>query len=569
MEFLKYFHTIRYLKASQLLGRVRHRLVRPKVDMASAPALRHINGQWTCPACRVPSMPGAETFRFLNETRTLQGQEDWNDPQADKLWLYNLHYFDDLNAGKAEDRKEWHEALLSRWVAENPPGTGNGWEPYPSSLRIVNWIKWALAGNVLPKDVEHSLAVQVRYLMGQLEYHLLGNHLFANAKALVFAGAFFQGPEAEVWMRTGLGILRREILEQILSDGGQFERSPMYHGLALEDMCDLINIVRAYPDSVLARYANLVSTWPGIALKMGDWLRAVCHPDGEIALFNDAAIGVAPHPSRLLGYCERLGVFQERSIQNEEEVGAESLLQPQQCKRLSDKGCTCTHLESTGYVRLAAKNATAILDTAPIGPDYLPGHAHADTLSFELSVYGQRVIVDTATSTYAIGDERQRQRSTAAHNTVVIDDQDSSEVWSGFRVARRAYPRNLAVNEFPDGRIHVSCEHDGYRRLSGKPVHARQWHFSPDSLQIVDAIKGKYNSAEARFHMHPDILCEKVSDNELKLSLGDRQIMMIFAAKEVSLVDSTYHPEFGLSFTNICLSVPFTGRLVTDIIWDT
>jgi uncharacterized heparinase superfamily protein len=249
-------------------------------------------------------------------------------------------------------------------------------------------------------------------------------------------------------------------------------------------------------------------------------------------------------------------------------VGAESLLQPQQCKRLSDKGCACTHLESSGYVRLAAKNATAILDTAPIGPDYLPGHAHADTLSFELSVYGQRVIVDTATSTYAIGDERQRQRSTAAHNTVVIDGQDSSEVWSGFRVARRAYPRNLAVNEFPDGRILVSCEHDGYRRLPGKPVHARQWYFSADSLQVVDVIKGKYNSAEARFHLHPDTLCEKVSDNELKLSFDDRQIRMIFSAREVSLVDSTYHPEFGLSFTNICLSVPFTGRLVTDIIWD-
>jgi uncharacterized heparinase superfamily protein len=495
-------------------------------------------------------MVGMNSFRFLNEIRTLKNTQSWNDPQADKLWLYNLHYFDDLNAENAAERKEWHEALLTRWVAENPPGTGNGWEPYPSSLRIVNWIKWTLVGNALPKDVEHSLAVQVRYLMGQLEYHLLGNHLFANAKALVFAGAFFQGPEAEVWMRTGLGILRREILEQILADGGQFERSPMYHALALEDMCDLINIFRAYPESVPAAHAPFISTWPVIVSKMIDWLETMCHPDGEIALFNDAAFGIAPQPNRLFAYCEALNISGSRKTPKQQ------------------ASCTVTHLDPTGYIRVEQVDSVAFLDCAPIGPDYLPGHAHADTLSFELSLFGRRVIVDSGTSCYGIGTERLRQRGTAAHNTVVIDNKDSSEVWSGFRVARRAYPQHLSVATNTEGRIIVSCEHDGYRRLPGKPVHARQWHFSPDSLQIVDAIKGNYISAEARFHLHPDILCEKVSDNELKLSFDDRQIRMIFSAREVSLVDSTYHPEFGLSFTNSCLSVPFIGKLVTDIIWD-
>jgi hypothetical protein len=47
---------------------------------------------------------------------------DWNDPAREKLWLYNLHYFDDLNAVAAAKRTAWHRALLARWVAENPPG---------------------------------------------------------------------------------------------------------------------------------------------------------------------------------------------------------------------------------------------------------------------------------------------------------------------------------------------------------------------------------------------------------------------------------------------------------------
>jgi len=113
----------------------------------------------------------------------------------EKLWLYNLHYFDDLVSCDAENKRELHSGWIKKWVQENPPGEGNGWEPYPTSLRIVNWIKWGVAGNCLSDEVLHSLAVQARYLLKKLEYHLLGNHLFANAnanaKALIFAGLFF------------------------------------------------------------------------------------------------------------------------------------------------------------------------------------------------------------------------------------------------------------------------------------------------------------------------------------------------------------------------------------------
>jgi uncharacterized heparinase superfamily protein len=494
-------------------------------------------------------MVGMNSFRFLNEIRTLKNTQSWNDPQADKLWLYNLHYFDDLNAENAAERKEWHEALLSRWVAENPSGTGNGWEPYPSSLRIVNWIKWALAGNVLPKEVEHSLAVQVRYLKGQLEYHLLGNHLFANAKALVFAGAFFQGPEAEVWMRTGLGILRREILEQILADGGQFERSPMYHALALEDMCDLINIVRAYPESVPAAHAPFISTWPVIVSKMIDWLETMCHPDGEIALFNDAAFGIAPQPNRLLAYCEALNISGSRKTPKQQ------------------SSCAVTHLDPTGYIRVEQVDSVAFLDCAPIGPDYLPGHAHADTLSFELSLFGRRVIVDSGTSCYGIGTERLRQRGTAAHNTVVIDNKDSSEVWSGFRVARRAYPHNLSIAQ-DDTSVVVSCGHDGYTRFPGKPIHARQWHFKSGSLQIDDKVKGPHTMTEARFHLHPDVLCKQIDPRTMRLMLsGGERCMLTFSAHQIELEKSSYHPEFGISLPCVCISVSFTGELTTSLTW--
>ncbi|HPA06712.1 MAG TPA: heparinase II/III family protein, partial [Candidatus Hydrogenedentes bacterium] len=170
----------------------------------------------------------------MNEKHELSSAADWNNPAWEKLWLYNLHYFDDLNAEGGAARSDWHRALITRWVAENPVGKGNGWEPYPLSLRIVNWVKWAWAGNELPPVAVESLALQAHFLSRRLEWHILGNHLLANAKALIFAGLFFDGMEAERWLATGAAIFSRQLGEQVLSDGGHFERSPMYHAQVLE-----------------------------------------------------------------------------------------------------------------------------------------------------------------------------------------------------------------------------------------------------------------------------------------------------------------------------------------------
>jgi uncharacterized heparinase superfamily protein len=239
-----YWRTLRHLKVGQVLGRVRFRLARPAPELQAAPPLRASGGAWLPPAQREPSLVGPSRFRFMNVEHDLD-QVGWDDPAVDRLWRYQQHYFDDLNAIDAASRADWQQALLTRWQRDNPPARGTGWEPYPVSLRIVNWIKWQLGGAALDADALHSLAVQARWLRQRLEWHLLGNHLFANAKALVFAGAFFDGTEAEGWLRNGLDIVQRELGEQVLADGGHFERSTMYHALALEDLLDLVNLACA------------------------------------------------------------------------------------------------------------------------------------------------------------------------------------------------------------------------------------------------------------------------------------------------------------------------------------
>ena len=89
-----------------------------------------------------------------------------------------------------------------------------------------------------------------------------------------------------------------------------------------------------------------------------------------------------------------------------------------------------------------------IADVADIGPDYIPGHGHADVLSFELSLFGKRVIVNSGISTYELSEDRYKQRSTELHSTITIDNKNSSEVWGGFRVANRA--KVFDINKFED-----------------------------------------------------------------------------------------------------------------------
>ena len=579
MNASRYFHTLRYLRPVQIYGRLWQKLYHPKPDLSPPSAIRPLSGIWRDPVMKSPSLIGANRFCFLNVEHDILLASDWNHPAWAKLWLYNLHYFDDLTAVNATDRIDRHHSLIMRWVAENPPGTGNGWEPYPLSRRIVNWIKWALAGHSLPRAALESLAIQTRFLAKRMEYHLLGNHLLANAKALVFAGLFFEGKEADAWVVKGLRILNRELPKQILKDGGHFERSPMYHSIILEDLLDVTNFMQCDSDSPAER-GNIANPSPcraphrkgelsGVspfieaAKRMIAWLKVMCQPDGQIALFNDAAFGIAPQPAALYEYAERLGIHEsDRTMTGQQPLAKSSI----EC--LSFGHIRLTHLKTSGYIRIENGSMTAILDVAPIGPDYLPGHAHADTLTFEMAFHDQRVIVDSGTSRYDEGDERLRQRSTAAHNTVALDGKDSSEVWGSFRVARRARPYGLEIKETSRGAVVVRCAHDGYRRLSGKPNHWREWHFDQNSLAIHDVIEGRYSEAVGRFHFHPAATIENRDNGFFSIALPRGEKLSCHVQNgHGHLVSSTFHPEFGLDYQNQCLEVQLKGK-ASNIVFD-
>jgi uncharacterized heparinase superfamily protein len=493
-----YLNTIRYLKPAQ----VYHRLYRRHPRAARLVDVRPREPQSTSVEyiAKAPAQLAPNRFRFLNQEREIQ---TWNDPDTPKLWLYNLHYFECPTA-----------KLIERWISENPHGCGNGWEPYPIAVRIVNWIKWALAGGALSERALASLASQTEYLSNTLEHHLGANHLFQDAIALTAAGLLFEGAPASRWLETGATLLRAQIKEQILSDGAHYERSPMYHALLLESLLDLINISHLYNVPLADR-----GLWSESAAVMLGWLVMMTHPDGQIAFFNDAAFGVAPEPRALQAYAARLQILPREQATS----------------------------HASGYVRLEHGDTLLLFDAAPVGPDHQPGHAHADTLSFELSIKGRRVLVNSGTSSYEKGSDRQWQRGTAAHNTIRVDGLNQSEVWDVFRVARRARPLDLRT----DGQTFVEAAHDGYKRVADPVIHRRHINVRARQLLIIDRIEGRgEHCIELFLHFHPDA----------------RPAVSLDRKMEASWLESQWFPEFNRSIPNRTVVGTWRGRCPVEFL---
>ena len=498
-----YWRTLRHLRWSQL-GYLALRRAVPRshspVTIDAPAGLHRIPRPWPFIAWQPEvsrQMIRAREFTFLNRTVQCNGSIPWNDRRHAKLWLYHLNYFDFLNVhfalpGEAPLLDAACEIALD-WCRQNTKGTEVGWEPYPLSLRIVNWLKFlaAHASALESRDegkslhtVLASLAVQVATLEHRLEKDLRGNHLLKNLKALLFAGAMLESPRSTRWWSIGEELLLEQLHEQILPDGGHFERSPMYHAQVLEDLVEIRLLCVATGKQLAC--SELLSQK---VLAMAQFLRSILHPDGEIPLFNDSTLDGACPPARLLAMTE-----------------------PSDAKVIESKPLV-TVFPKTGYgiIRSRESRSTLIFDCGSLGPDYQPGHGHCDVLSYELSLQSQRVVVDTGASTYEPGQERAYERSTAAHNTLRIDGEEQAEIWASFRVGRR--PR---VGEIRSGSIgafaFVSGEHHAYRRLG--VIHARTIVLNPPATWIVvDHLKGRgAHFVESFLHFHPRVRLEERAD---------------------------------------------------------
>lgn len=384
------------------------------------------------------------------------------------LWRMTLGYFGyaPLLLAGGDDAALRGVASLVRSLEEQNPFTAKGvfrdiWNPYCVSCRIVNllvalWLfdQAALGDSRQASAAKEELLRHVRlcaaFLRGNLERDMGYNHLLKNYVALVaYAAAAGTLPQAWRFLHDAVPAA---VASQILDDGGHAERSPMYHLLSMLDLKLLAD------SGVLA--ANAVAGLQAWLQRMREALRAMAHPDGDIALFNDSWLGEAPAAAALLDDSAPTG---ERTL---------------------------TALDATGYVQLRTEDAAAIFDCGACGPDNNPAHAHADFLALELSIAKRRFLVDFGVPTYTAGTLRDQSRSARMHNGPRFEGVEPMEFWLSFRVGWRGRAFRLSdVGAGADTPLRCAGWQNGYARI-GAGVARCLALYAGRGLLIVDVWQG-------------------------------------------------------------------------------
>ncbi len=474
-QISRLYHTVRHLKLTQVYHQIKYRLVRAKRPV------KPTKGKFVLPQL-VPSPAKTEAlevregrwlFRFLNLEKTFDSAHiDWSHAEYGMLWTYNFNYFDWLHQEniKPEVGLESLSAFY-RTVDQNPIAL----HPYPTSLRIINASKFVCKWQIQEAWLHEQFVADLYFLESRLEYHLLANHLLENAFAL-YIGGIVTGEQN--FLDVGRQLLEQQLQEQILDDGMHYERSPMYHIIILERLLDALNFAKALDDGLVEllttnarKMTSLAMNWTGL---------------DRIPMMQDSAYAIAPQLEEVLSYAERLLVEDMPQIPSA--------------------------FGQSGYRTLTSGALTLVANVGSIGPNYQPGHAHADELHFELYHHGQTVVTDVGVSTYEKNERRLLERSTASHNCISWGD-NSSDVWSGFRVGQRA-----KVKLLQDTESSVVAEHDGHPQ-----AHVKRSYESvgKGGLAIIDHVLPKKPLQEpglGKLHLHPGLKAVKSNEREVLLS---------------------------------------------------
>ena len=251
------------------------------------------------------------------------------------------------------------------------------------------------------------------------------------------------------------------------------------------------------------------------------FLAAISYSDGEFPLFSDSALGMAPPIAELRKIAAQTFDSLELTVPSAGQL-----------------------LAASGYWPVRSRSNLLIADCGPLAEPCCAGHSHCDMLSFELAVDGQRFVVDSGVYEYTPGEMRDYCRSTAAHNTVVVDSHEQSEMWHSFRVGRRAriLSGSVSDNSSQQSLTGLIESYDAYFR------HQRTFVVPSASWLIWDQINSpRGRDAHSFVHLHPKVELRRAGDFTFRLQRGGVQLWLYcLSADSVEVMAGWYCPEFYL-----------------------
>ena len=414
----------------------------------------------------------------------------WSAISASAILRATAHGFTwlrDLRALGTDNARLRARALVAEWIA-SPPNEELAYRPDVIGARIAAWLGHydffaASADDPFRQKLMTRLVGDARALSAALPAEEQDARALTALKGLIAAAVAL--PDHAAFLTRALRFLPQEISRQVLADGCHVERSPAAHLAALQDLTEiraLLQAAQAQPPASLA---------PAIE-RMASALRVLRHGDGGLALFNGSR----------------------------EEIPALIDLTLTQAGR---GGRGVSAMTEGGFQRLQAGRSVVILDCGvppPPGTDRL---SHAGTLSMEMSVGRDRLIVNCGAYIAGPQDWRDASRATAAHSTLAIADVNSSEIR---REGLGRRPEKVEVQRQEANGAHwLEASHDGWKRPFGA-IHRRRLYLaeSGEDLRGEDVVEAASPQPFIlRFHLHPGVSASLQQDGQtvlLRLQTG-------------------------------------------------
>src|SRR5579859_941684 len=507
------------------------------------------------------------TFCFRGEAPvTFEGAVDWfycPPHNVDWAWELNRHaYFVSLGQAYAYSGEaryvQGFRALILDWLKRNPPAVGApSWSSvFEVGFRLNAWL-WAYHYFLPALDEETLLAclrglwLHGRFLAANLEYPVANNHLLLESKALALIGLMLpEAPEARAWQREGLRVFWQQIRRQVRPDGVHAEQASMYHQIVASELLELLVLLDnnglAAPLDIRERLVAMLS-----------FEQALTKPDGEIPLLGDSALADSYHRFSATAGAAWLDRPELSVVPREatREAATMWLLGPErsgQLRAAPQSAAVSQAFHAGGYYVMRGGDeqdpAYLVFDCGPFGDPAEPGHGHADALSFELYAAGRTLILDPGVYSYHRGsDWRNFFRGTTAHNTVVVDSADQSELVDDWHVLRPAQASLLAWVTTPQFDL-VEGVHNGYRRLREPVTHRRQIFFvKPDYWVVMDWLEGAgSHTFDLYFHLAPEAQAAIDADTVRADYAGRAGLLLCpVPADQAQIVAGSLHPIQG------------------------
>jgi hypothetical protein len=385
--------------------------------------------------------------------------------------------------------------LVVQWERENPLAHSVNWQPM---ICAMHGISLALAAQMLAADnatqpsalapLLRQLTLQGEFLYRTVEYtKIRGNHYASNLAGLLLMGSTLQGlyPPAAQWMAYARKRVCQEIQLQYYEDGVHFEKATSYHRLVTEFFLLSLLVIEqtgeAVPEEAQERIRSAC-----------EYTRCYTRPDGLSANFgdNDGAWLLALDPCALRDHRSLLALsaayFKEPVHKAAAEhpsaaipwlLGSRGVQRWNELPACGEHRLISHHFDQGGMIVSQSDGNYLIADYGEVGKCGRGAHGHNDTFSFELSLDGNPVIIDSGSPIYT-GDlsVMADYSSTGRHNTAMVDDREMARLLGIWRISDEARPVAVSFTGEPDIDI-AQGEHRGYTRLADPVIHQRRLAF--------------------------------------------------------------------------------------------